>query len=169
MMQEKLVLFHPMFARITQEKLTPMLERVFNVLMRAGLFAPPPASVQAGEPLDYEIDYVSKIALAIKAAQNGALAQMMELVGSMAAFDQSVAMIIDWRKAARGVARNTGLPQEWQRSEEEVAEMLQAQAQAAQQAQMAEMAKTANQGASAVQKLGPEAQRAVVDGLGGGA
>lgn len=165
LMQEKLVLFHPMFARITQEKLNPVLERVFNILMRAGIFAPPPMA--EGESLEYEIDYVSKIALAIKAAQNGALAQMMDLIGGMATFDPTVALVINWKKAARGVARNSGLPQEWQNSEEEVAEMMQAQAQANQAAQLEQMASAANQAAGAAQKLGPQAQQAATDAIGG--
>jgi hypothetical protein len=162
MVQEKLILFSPMFARLTQEKLNPLLERVFNIMFRAGMFPPPPE--EAMQDGGYEIVYVSKIALAIKAAQNGALMEMLQLCTEMANFDQSVPMVVKWREAFRDVARNRGTPQDWMRTDEEVdamvAQMQEAQA-AMQQAQTAEMA------AGAVQKLGPAAQEKAAKALSG--
>lgn len=167
LLQEKLVLFHPIFARLVQEKLNPVLERVFNVLLRAGYFLPPP--VIDGETLEYEIDYVSKIALAIKAAQNGSVATMMEMVAQMAQFDPTVAMVVNWQAAVRLVNRNLGVPAEIIRSQEEVAEMVQAQEQAAAAAQAMQAADAAAKGARAAKDLGPEAQRQAVEALSQGA
>lgn len=163
LVQERLVLFSPMFARIVQEKLNPVLQRVFNAMLRSSAFAPPPEV--NGVEMEYEIDYVSKIALAIKAAQNGALVTMMQIVGQMAQFDPNVAHIINWPKAARGVARNTGLPVDWQRSESEVEEILEAQAEAQQMAEMEQAVGTADKLAGAAQKLGPGAQQGVLEAL----
>ena len=163
MVQERLVLFSPMFARIVRELLNPVLERVFNVMLRGRLFAEPPQGISG-----YEIDYVSKIALAIKAAQNGALMQMMQVLGTMAQFEPTVAYIVDWRKAARGVARNMGLPSAWQRSDREVEALLEEQAAQSQAASMGPMAEAMDKAAGAVQKLGPRAQEAVNSALLGG-
>ncbi|EIP99338.1 Bacteriophage head to tail connecting protein [Opitutaceae bacterium TAV1] len=165
MVQEKLVLFHPMFARITRELLTPVLTRIFNVLLRRGAFLPPP--VVDGEPLDYEINYVSKLALAIKVAQTNSVALMMQMLAGMVQFDPASAHVINWQKAAVGIARNHGVPAEWLRDEDEIAEIVRQQQQAAQMAQAEQAASAANQLAGAAQKLGPKGQDAAVKMLGG--
>ncbi|EIQ00869.1 Bacteriophage head to tail connecting protein [Opitutaceae bacterium TAV1] len=166
MTQEKLLLFSPMFARITRELLTPALTRVFNVLLRREVFEPVPEDVNLGE-LSYQIDYVSRIALAIRQAQTGALAQTAQMLGAMAQFDPLAAHVIKWPKAGIMVARNAGVPAEIIRDEDELAAIQQEQQQAQRAAQLAQMAGAANQAAGAVQKLGPDAQRAATDAIGG--
>lgn len=159
MVQERLVLFSPMFARIVQEKLNPLIERVVNIILRSGLYPPPPQdAVEQG----YEISYTSKIALAIKAAQNNALLEVLNICTLMQPFDQAVGMVVDWAKALRDVARNRGLPQEWMRSEEDVQAMV-AQMQQAQQAM--QQAALAEQMGKTVKNLGPKAQDAAAKSI----
>jgi hypothetical protein len=154
MLQEKLVLFTPIFARTVQEFLNPTLERVFAILLRAGKLGDVPPELQG---LDYRISYVSKIALALKTARTSSLAQVMNMLGSMVVFDPSVKHIVDWRKAARDVANNYALPTDWQRSELEVEEIVAGETEAAMQMQQAALAKDITQSA---RNLGPEAQKA---------
>jgi len=160
MVQEKLVLFSPVFARMVQEKLNPLLERVFNVMMREGMFKQPPVDI--ADDQGYEIAYVSKIALAIKAAQNNALMEMIEMTNAIIPFDQSVAMVTDWRKAYREFAKNRGMSNEWQRTDKEIDQMMEEmrKAQAAQQA--AELAKT---GSEAAKNLGADAQAQATEAM----
>lgn len=159
MLQEKLLLFAPFFARITIEKLTPILERVFGIMLRNGRFNAPPADL----PASYKIVYTSKIALAIKAAQDAALMEMLQVMSMMAPFDQSVPMVIKWREAYRQAARNRGVPATLFRTDEEIDAMVQAAQQAAQAQQAAELA---TQATGAAKNLGPKAQDAMAAQLG---
>ena len=159
MLQEKLVLFSPIFARTVQELLNPLIERVFAILIRSGAF--PNIPPELGE-YQYRITYVSKIALALKTAKTSALAQVMTVLGAMIPFDPSVKHLINWRKAAREVANNYALPMDWQRSETEVDEIVEGETQAAMQMQQAALAKDVSQ---AARNLGPTAQEAATKTL----
>lgn len=161
MIQEKLVLFSPMFARLVQEKLNPLLERVFAVMLREGMFTPPPEGL---EGTDYEISYVSKIALAIKAAQNNSLMELLQIANAMVPFDQSVASVVNWRKAFRDVARNRGTSADWMRTDEEVDQMISDMQKAAAAQQAANTAKTMSETAK---NLGPQAQQAASGAMAG--
>jgi hypothetical protein len=163
LLQEKLVLFAPFFSRIVKEMLTPMLVRVFGIMARGGMFEPPPFEIQMSGEIDFEIDYVSKIALAIKAAQDNALAQMIALGVEIAQFDPSAMMVVKWREAMRLSARNKGLPVELIRDDEEIDAMVEAQNRAA---QMEPAAKAGGMMARAAKDLGPEAQRAMREQVG---
>lgn len=159
MVQEKLVLFSPIFSRTVQEKLNPFMNRVFMLLYRGGHFPDPPQSIiDAGGVYEYKIEYVSKIALAIKAAINNSLAMLIELVGAVAEFDESAPHVVNWRKAMRDVSENHGIPDEWIRDDEEIDGIMNSIREANAQAAAPEQAE---QMASAAQKLGPKAQQKV--------
>jgi hypothetical protein len=160
LVQEKLLLFAPFFARITQEKLNVLLERAFALMARGGKFAPPPPEVlQGGE---YRITYVSKIALAIKAAQDNALVEMLQLCSLMAPFDQSVPMVIKWREAYKSTARSRGVSPDLIRTEDEIDELV-AQAAAAQARQQALAAGESL--TKSVSNLGETAQRKATEAI----
>jgi len=162
LVQEKLVLFSPLFARITQEKLNQVLRRVFGICMRKGVFSPPPPSVVDKGVLEYEVEYVSKIALAIRAAEDNSLMVMMQLVAEMMNFDPSAVHVFKWREALRRSASNKGFPTSLIRTDEEVDQIMQGIAQQAQAAQAPEMLEKV---AGAAQKLGPGAQRKMVEAI----
>lgn len=155
MVAEKLLLFSPLFARFVMEKLNPMLERVVDVLARSGMLPPMPADV--GQGAQYEIVYTSKIALAIKAAENQAFATMMTLIEQAAALDPAIVNIVKWNDGIRRVARNVGLPSSLIRTDREAAKLTAAQQQAAKQQQAAQTGELATR---AVKNLGPQAQTA---------
>lgn len=162
MVAEKLLLFSPLFGRITREKLTPIISRVFDIAARAsasawasgqdGLLPLPPENVQGQ---DYKVVYISKIALAIKAAENQSFATMMTLIEQAAAIDSSVVNLMKVRDGLRRVSHNIGLPSTLMRTDREVDQLTQAQQAAAQQAQQAQTAELATR---SVKNLGPEAQ-----------
>jgi hypothetical protein len=152
MVAEKLLLFSPLFARYVQEKLNPMLARVVDILARAEAFPPAPLDARGAE---YEIVYTSKIALAIKAAENQAFATMLALVEQVAAVSPSAPNVINWNAGVRRIAENVGLPTKLIRTDREADAITAQQMQAAQAQQAAETAKAA---AGAVRDLGPQAQ-----------
>lgn len=161
MLQEKLLLFAPFFARITQEMLSPLLTRTFAIMAREGRLPDLPADIVDG--VRFRIVYTSKIAAAIKAAQDNAIVDMLQLCSLMQPFDQSVSLVVNWRKAYRNAARNRGVSAEVIRSDDEVDEMV-AQMQRAEAAMReAELAKKTSE---AARNLGPEAQRVAANAVG---
>jgi hypothetical protein len=153
MVAEKLLLFSPLFARYVVEKLNPMLARVVDVLARSGMLPPPPEDANGAE---YEITYVSKIALAIKAAENQSFATMVQLVNSVAeALDPAARNVVKWTEGVREIARNVGMPSRLLRSDREVQQLTAQQNEAAAAAQQAQTAELASR---SVKNLGPKAQ-----------
>lgn len=165
MVMEKLLLFSPLFGRITKEVLGLLIARSFDIMVRAsqadwargmdGLLPLPPAELFDNP--GYNIVYVSKIALAIKAAENQAFSTMMTLVLQAAAIDPSAQFIINVPDGLRRVARNVGMPAKIIRTERDVNKLMAAQQQAAQAAQAPEKAELATR---AAKNLGPQAQTA---------
>jgi len=160
MLQEKMADFSPMFTRITRELLSILLERAFAMRLRSGKAEPPPVDI--GEELDFKITYTGEIALRIRAMQDKGTVQAAQLAGQFAQFDPRVLHVIKWENRFREMAKNLGVPSTDLRSEEEVAEIVQAQqeaqAEAEQAQQMQQMAgamKDIGQGAAAMG--GPEA------------
>lgn len=147
---EKLVQFSPTFALKTTELFNPLLRRVFSIHLRAGAFPPPPqdvlvpnAATGIPEIPEPEIQYVSRVALAIKALHNLAFMRTMERIAPITQIRPDVMDNYDWDRIARDVARNDGTPADWIMDEEEVTKMREeraAQQQAAmeQQQQMAQ-------------------------------
>ena len=144
--QEKLVQFSPTFARMTTELLNPLLERVFGILFRAGKFPEPPEEVFVVTPEGVslplpQVNYTSKIALAIKALENQSFLQFVEIVAPLVQVDPSVMDAINSDKALKGLARNLSLPVDWMRTDEEIAAIRQQRAEAQQAQAAAEQAK----------------------------
>lgn len=164
MVAEKLILFSPMFGRITREKLNPTIARVLDIMVREsfpfwqngadGLLPIPPEPLQGA---GYNIVYVSKIALAIKAADNQAFATMMTLVEQIAPIDPSAVNLVKWKDGFRRVGHNIGIAASLMRTDRE-ADKITAMQQEAMQKQQA--AQTAEIGTAAVKNLGPQAQAA---------
>lgn len=158
---EKLLQFSPTFFRLVNEFFNPMLLRVSNVLSRNDKFnavevpdSVRQASKTKGEAATPQIIYLSRIALALQTLQNAAAIQTMEAVMPVAQVDPSILDTFDWDSLIRGYARNTGLPEKWLRTLEEVAEIQaqrQALAEAAQEAEINEREAKAVQAAQPTQ------------------
>lgn len=166
---EKLVLFSPTFNRMTNEWLTPLLQRVFRIYMRQRRFPPPPPSVIAMDAhgphvRPPKILFTSRVALAIRQLQSAGFMHLMEALQPMLAIDPTVRHVINVPVAAKGLGRNFGVPEEWMASAEEYTAKVEAEQQAIAAQQQAEMATNALNTAS---KLKPEQIQAVGDALGG--
>lgn len=154
--RDRLTLFSPTFARKNTELNTPIMRRIFAILLRAGAYpAPPPNLVtqdETGLPYlpDPEITYTSRLALQIKAIHNEAFERVAGALGPMYEIMPGVFDHIDSDAVTRGIARNEGLPESWLRSQQDVDAMRQARAE--QEAQMREE-QSAVEEAGAVAKL----------------
>jgi hypothetical protein len=144
---EKLAQFSPAFARKTTELLTPCLQSVFGTCLRAGLFPAPPREAQVPDQTGAasiglpNINYISRVALALKAMQNMAWARTVEL--SLPLWQLKPDLLDNWNldQIERDKGRNEGNPANWLRPEDEVEDIRRQRAEAqAQQAQMEQAA-----------------------------
>ena len=168
---EKLVLFSPTFIRMQEELLMPLLKRVFRIYNRQGRFPDPPPSVILEDNMGPHVPppkimFTSRVALAIRSLQSSGFLNLLEALQPMLAIDPSVRHVIQIGKAAQGLGRNYGVPEEWLSTEEEYQGAVQAEQQAAAQAQQAEMA---NQTVQTASRLKPDQISAVANALGSAA
>lgn len=134
-------LLGPVFGRFQSEYLQPLIERVFGILFRAGIFSAPPETLRGKE---YRVKYLSPIARAQKMEDISAIERMLGTVGAVAQMKPEVLDLIDGDKIVRVLADALGVPAEVLKKEQAVEgereQRAEAQAQAQQQALMQEMA-----------------------------
>jgi hypothetical protein len=167
---EKVTAFSPTFYRLQVEVTNPLLVRVFNILFRAGKFPEPPPAVfvDAGDGMAAvavpEVTLTSKLAMAIKAAENQAFGQMMQILTPVAQVQPDILDNYDMDKATRGIGRNLGVPTDWERSEDDVAALREQRAQAQQQAQAVALAQGGAKAAKDASAASPEVRKAMMGG-----
>ena len=154
--QEQLQQLGPVVQRLQFEFLRKIIERVYNILDRAGIL-PQPEDTELALALSQEevtIEYISPLAQAQKMAGMTNIEQAIAFTGQLAQFDQSVLDKIDFAKTIDSYFDMVGAPASIKRTEEEYEAIQQQKAQA-----MAE-AKQQEQMAQAVQMAAPAAQAA---------
>lgn len=153
-MQEKLNVIGPVIENIITESLKPRLKRVFGILQRKGMIPPVPDSMK-GIPLD--VEFISMLALAQKAAATGGLERLIGIVGNMAAVFPEAKDNVDPDEFIREMSDLLGNPQKILRSMDAVRKIRAQQQQQMQgmqqQAAMSQGAATAKTGAQAAQVL----------------
>ncbi len=156
---EKLMPFSPSFTRFTAD-FQVMMERIFAILFRAGVFGAPADIPQAvvvpkgggfSEVPPPKVVYQSRVALAIRQAETAAADRLVERATAAAKFTPGAMDNVDFDIYLRQSARNDGVSDKVLRSSEDVAKMRQAQAEAAQQQQQLNQAQ---QAADAAGKVG---------------
>lgn len=138
---EKLTQFSPVFGRLVSEFLTPVLTRVFGILLRRGMFPDIMALADSRGVPAPAILYKNRIMLAMQQRSNQSLMEFVNLTAPVVQTDPTCLDPINIPNVIRDTARNAGFPETWLRSKKEVEGIQQARAQAAQaqaQAQMAE-------------------------------
>jgi hypothetical protein len=152
-MQDKLVLMGPMLGRQQSEFLRPVLNRVFSIMMRRGLFLPQPTILQ-GKRVDFK--YSSAIAKAQRMSEAQNSQRFIGAVAPIAQVDPTIMDNLNGDEYLRYQADIYGLPQKLLHNRSVVAETRQArseaQAQAAQLQQEATMAEGIGQVLPAVAK-----------------
>lgn len=137
---EKLARFSPAFTSVTSEKINPMLERVFMLLYRQGLFPPAPPEAMVTSPggntvmLFPRTVHTSRMALALQGLKKTAFANMLELFTPLATLRPEVFDNLDSDNAFRDLSKSDGMPVDYLVPIEEVGSMREARAKA-QQAQ----------------------------------
>jgi hypothetical protein len=162
----------PTLGRLETEFLEPLVERVFNILMRRKRFLPmPPALVEYRKMGGaFDIEYEGPLARAQRLSETVAIQRFLQLVVPMAEFQPDVLDIIDVDKTVQTIAIATGVPPSIIHDQETVDakrnERKQAQAQQAQAAQAQETMKAVGGAAPALKAL-MEAQKSGILPAGG--
>ncbi|MBR1604342.1 MAG: head-tail connector protein, partial [Synergistaceae bacterium] len=157
--QEQMMMIGPVFERLDYELLDPMIVRVFGIMDRLGLIAPPPEELSGQE---LKIEYISMLAQAQQMVGLEGIDRLTSFVGTVAQIQAGAGVQpdvldkIDVHESVDQYARMLGVQAAVIRSDEAVAEMQalrQAEQQQAQQmAAMQQMAQAANQGAGAAKQ-----------------
>jgi len=139
--QEKLQQLGPVVERLQEEYLTPILERTYNILDRAGVFPPIPPEIEmlvADE--DVKIEYISPLAQAQKMSGLVNIEQAIAFIAQMAQFWPDALKTIDPLGTVAKYMDMLGAPAKMRRPEEEVQLLIQQEQQALQQAQQEQQA-----------------------------
>lgn len=142
--QEKMMMLGPVLERLKNELLDPLIERTFNICLRAGILPPPPEEIQGR---DLHVSYISMIAQAQKATSLNSIRQGFEFAAALAQANGEVMDNVDLDGALREGLAAIGATPKMIRPKEEVEQIrqgrAQAQEQAAQQAQLAQAVQSA--------------------------
>lgn len=105
--EEKLILLGAVLERFENEALDPAINRIFNIMLRAGLLPEPPEDIQE-HPI--EIQYVSILSTAQRAVGTVPTERFLGIVGNLAAVKPEVLDIPDFDYLLRAYARDIGVP-----------------------------------------------------------
>lgn len=134
--QEKLQQLGPVVERLQSEFLNAVLDRVYNILDRNGIFPPVPDDVQElmnGQEI--KIEYLSPLAQAQKMSGLTAIEQGIAFVGQTAQLDPRVVNRVDFSDAVAKYLDRIGVPATMVRSEEEYQQIIEQQQKAEEAAQ----------------------------------
>lgn len=151
---EKMQVIGPVIESLLADSLKPKLKRIFGIMKRKGMIDPPPDSLK-GVVLD--IQFVSMLALAQKAAATGGIERLVALVGSLEPIFPTAKDKIDSDELIDEMNELLGNPAKIIRGKDAVEAFRAQQAQAAQQQQqmnqISQMAEAAGKAAPAAQVI----------------
>lgn len=150
--QEKLLVLGPMMEQQNDDLFDPLIDRVFNIMLRRGMFPPPPKELM-GKPL--RVEYVSIMAQAQKLIGVASVERFIGFVTNIAVTTQRPDLLdkVDFDQAIDEYGEMTGVPSKLVVPDDKVAIIRQGRAQAQQaQQQMAAMP-ALQQGAMAAKTL----------------
>jgi hypothetical protein len=151
---EKIDTITPAYTRLTSEKISPLMIRVFEQCAENGMLPPPPeeAVVRLSESMvqvpNPTINYTSRLALAIAAVRTVGMDRMMERAVAIAPLRPDILDSINFDYWVQETARNSGAPPEFLLPPEQVQAMRQQRAQQQQEMQQLQAAEMAANAAS---------------------
>lgn len=119
----------PTFGRLEADYTGPMVERVFNVMKRAGMLPAPPDILAATSGVRFE--YASPITKAQQQIEAASLQKTVQDLQAVISSDPTALQNFDSDRIVRDVAEANGLPRRWLKPTDQVAAVRDGQAQAA--------------------------------------
>lgn len=139
--REKGVLLSPIFGRIQNEYLAPLIDRELDLLARQGMLPPmPEILIEAGA--EFKIEYDSPMSRAQQAEEATGLLRTIEPILNIAGSTGNAEMLdhFDWDTIIPELSAIQGVPQRWLKSIREVSQMRDARAQLQEQQAQADAA-----------------------------
>jgi hypothetical protein len=133
-------LLSPILGRFHSELLEPLIERIFGILMRSGVFLQPPAAL-SGVPV--RVEYVSPVARAQREQDARAIVELFTVGANLAQIDPDVNLVTNYEEGMRLIADAKGVPIKVLRSRDEVEELKEGQRELAAQQEAQETAANA--------------------------
>lgn len=127
--EEKLLQLAPVLEQVQTELLKPLIDRTFNMMLRAGMLPPPPPEL-AG--VNLKVEYISIMAQAQKLVNTGSLERVAGFTGNLATLDPSVIDKLNLDNMVDEFSNMVGTPPNTIRTDDEVQAMRQARNQQAQ-------------------------------------
>lgn len=166
--QEAMLMMGPMLERFQNEFLTPAVNRIFAIMMRAGLFPPPPDSMKGKF---VAVEYMSILSQAQKGTITTALERFSAQVGNWAAAQPQVLDNVDFDAMADTYADALGVDPTIIVDQNKVKQLRDARAQQQQQQAMLQQTTAAVQGAKTLSDTnvggGMNALEMIAQGRGG--
>jgi hypothetical protein len=128
--QEKMRILGPVLGRLQSELLQPMIIRIFNIMMRNGLFPDAPEILLNQE---VDVEYVSPMALAQRGEELNSIVKGLELFGNISQLAPATLDYIDPPGLIKNLIKILGLPATMIRSDAEVQQIAEEKAEAQQQ------------------------------------
>lgn len=141
---EALIMLGPVFERIDNEGLKPIIERVWAMMVRANIIPEPPPEING---MEMSIDFTSMLAVAQDAIRAQSVERTLGLAGNLVGVDPGIMDNIDVDYAITSYSHMSGNDPKLIRSREAVEVIRKNRAQQAQQAQQAAIAEQLSQGA----------------------
>ena len=167
--EEKLIQLGPVIERFENEVLDPIIDRVFTIMVRRNLLPPAPPEIH-GQPLN--IQYVSMLAEAQRAASTAAIERLLALAGNIVGVQPDAIDNIDIDEAIDYYADALSVPPHIIRSTAAVVQIRQKKAQEAAQQAAQQQAQGAIQGAQTLSQTdvggGQNALQLMMGNAGGG-
>lgn len=167
--EEKLLALGPVLERTNDELLNPLIDRVFDLMLHAGLIPDPPPDLDG---VKLRVEFTSLMAQAQRMVSVGTLDGFMQRVQGIAAVDPSVLDKVNTQQAVDDYGDMFGINPNVIRSDDEAAAIGQQRAQQQQKMLQAEQAAKMGQAAKALGSTPMDTNSAldrVVDGLAAGA
>jgi hypothetical protein len=139
--EEQLRILGPILGRQEFELLRPLVDRVFGICLRKGLFPPPPLAIQNK---NLKVEYTSQIARVQKTAETENLTRAVGLLIPMIEMKPETADLFNPDEMTRDVFDKFGLPAGYLLSSEQVTEMREARMAQMQEQQQLDQAEQAS-------------------------
>jgi len=126
--RDRLAIIGPIVARQESEFLSPLIERSYRVMARAGMLPPPP---QAMQEVDLRVEYVNPVSVAQRSLELNSISQLIQFHMPLAQIDPSTIKRLNVSRMSELSAEILNVPPSSVYSNEEMAEMQQLEADAA--------------------------------------
>jgi len=168
--QEKMLMLGPFLERSQFELINPMIERVFNMMHRAGLVPPAPPEIRNRA---FDIETISTLSDAQKSTATTGIERLVAFVGNLAAAKPEVLDNVDMDETVREYADLIGVTQKLIVEQQKRDALRKQRMQQAQMQQAAQMSMAGVQGAKTLSETdvggGQNALQKMIGGAGMGA